>query len=36
MGLGDFACACMSDLAIIYSLFRMAPATQASFKVSQG
>src|SRR5882724_12600886 len=30
---GDFACTCISDLAIIYSLFRMAPATQAGFKV---
>jgi hypothetical protein len=34
MGLGDFACACVSDLAIIYSLFRMVPATQANFKIS--
>ena len=32
---GDFACAYISDLAIIYSLFRMTPATQASFKVSR-
>ena len=31
--LGDFACTYISDLAIIYSLFRMAPATQAGLKV---